>query len=130
MKQMVIEFTTGKNPGVSTQYGNVGIECCQEEQTFGGIAYLASGGCAVAECCRCEEPWKFVKPPTHGIGPLLRATDNPNAFDRVLGDISRHVWEPTTGGRVRSLPHLPQRDAEDTLHAVAHRAVRRRQLPS
>ena len=77
MKTMSLSLYSEKNPGVITQYDAVGIECCKTEAS-GGIVYLASGGCVVAECLVCEKLWRFFNLPTYGIGPLISATENPN----------------------------------------------------
>ena len=83
---MRIEIYERRNEGVFTAFDPIGIECCKGEEMSGGIVYLASGGCVVAECLACEKLWRFHQMQTCGIGPIISATENPNAFDRKKPD--------------------------------------------
>ena len=80
LKPMFLTLYSQSNVNVISQYDAVGIDCCKDEES-GGIVYLASGGCVVAECLACEKLWRFLNLPTHGVGPIVSATDNPSQFD-------------------------------------------------
>lgn len=95
MKTMSLSLYSEKNHGAVTQYDAVGIECCKTEAS-GGIVYLASGGCVVAECLVCGKLWRFLNLLTYGIGPLISATENPNQFDA-----GRHYADCKTHNKIR-----------------------------
>ena len=78
---MTLSVYEGKNPGVVSPYDAVGIGGCCKDEVTGGIVYLASGGCVVAECLACGKLWRFWNVHTHGIGPITSSTANPSQFD-------------------------------------------------
>lgn len=94
---MILELYSEANPGTFTSGDVVGVECCDSEDMSAGMVtmdnsghvvadwrgisqgnvILASGGCIVVECSTCGNLWRCFGLPTHGVGPLISASEYP-----------------------------------------------------